>query len=606
MAFLATTALTEFWDERDGLLLLGSWCLRFDRRQRWERFRYTVMPSPWDDRQRFYAAARYLDDYGETVLGLLGDYLNSVHGASHGRRYWRILLGPWLMHFLHSVYDRYVHLRDALERWPDARTVLLAHEAFRVPRDTVEAIEFLCDDPYNLQIISQLLQVMGYNFPERLEECEWGSWSVLGRRTGMSRYLDRVKTATIDRLNRAAGLLHRGIVPVGLYNIGFGPWTVLDVALRTRLRAVPVKVPGGWSFEIPRANFDKRRMGLGSLGGKAEFERSFVRLLPQALPSLYLEGYHPARKEIQGRQRLVPKVIVSGTDWYFNEPFKYGAAEASEKGSRLVAVQHGGGYGTLRFMGAELHESRLSDVFRVWGWANAESSSVRNAPSPKLSVLLKGRQLKSGYPRAENILLMTTAHPRYLYRFHSAPVGSQWNEYYEWQLRFLRSIPGGLQSRVVFRPYPIDYGHGVRQRISREFPNIGWDTGRSSYKRLERARIVVIDHNSTSHLETLVGNIPTVMFWNPKCWEERTEAAPYLDDLRKVGILFNSPEEAAARVSAVYNDLFSWWNNVKVQQVRQAFADRYALARKNWRSQWVGILDDELTAGKSEAVANIV
>lgn len=606
MRFLGTTALTEFWDESQPLLLLGSWCLRVDRRHEWERFQYTVMPSPWNDRERFYAATEYLDDCGERLLALLGDYLNSVHGVTHGRRYWRILIGPWLLHFLHSAYDRYVHLREAFDRYPDIRTVILASQSFRVPRDSVEALEYLCDDPYNLQIISQLLQVLGYSFPARPAKAEWSRWSVLGRRRGIRYYLGRAKNAMNRSVALLPAVLHRGVLPMGLYNVGLQSSEILDLVLRTRFRAAPIKVCEDWSFSIPEAKFDEHRLDLGSLPGGDEFERTFVRLLPEALPSLYLEGYHLASTEALRGQRVMPRVIISATDWYFNELFKYGAAQASESGSRLVAVQHGGGYGIFRFSAAERHEARLSDSYLVWGWASGNSSSFWNAPSPRLSELLGGGNAVGRSPKGEDILLITTAHPRYLYRFHSTPVGSQWANYFEWQLRFLGSLSDELRHRVIFRPYPVDYGHGIRERISREFPDLVCDTGKPSTERLKRARIVVIDHNSTSHLETLAGNIPTVIFWDPQCWEERREAAPYLNDLRKVGILLDSPEDAAAQVSTVYNDLLSWWNNENVQQARRSFADRYALARKDWRSQWVKILDDELTAGKSPAVANIV
>lgn len=33
--FLATTALSEFWDKDQEILFLGSWCLRYDRRSEW-------------------------------------------------------------------------------------------------------------------------------------------------------------------------------------------------------------------------------------------------------------------------------------------------------------------------------------------------------------------------------------------------------------------------------------------------------------------------------------------------------------------------------------------------------------------------------------------
>src|SRR5437870_3002631 len=109
--FLATTALSEFWDDKEEILFLGSWCLRQDRRSSWSGLRHRVLPSPWDDRDRFYKAAGMLDACGEQMLSLLADRLNTLHGIQAPPRYWRILIGPWLVHHLHVAYDRFIHLQ---------------------------------------------------------------------------------------------------------------------------------------------------------------------------------------------------------------------------------------------------------------------------------------------------------------------------------------------------------------------------------------------------------------------------------------------------------------------------------------------------------------
>ncbi|MBI3636429.1 MAG: transferase, partial [Candidatus Rokubacteria bacterium] len=131
--FLATTALTDFWDTKERIVFLGSWCTRCDRRSQWATFEYEVMPSPWDDRERFYTAAEYLDECGERLLGQLASYLNAVHGVSHSLRYWRIVIGPWLLSYLHAVYDRYVHLNEAFRRYGDLDTIVLDPASYRTP-----------------------------------------------------------------------------------------------------------------------------------------------------------------------------------------------------------------------------------------------------------------------------------------------------------------------------------------------------------------------------------------------------------------------------------------------------------------------------------------
>ncbi len=612
--FLATTALSEFWDKEQEILFLGSWCLRHDRRAEWEGLKYQVLPSPWDDRKRFYDAASYLDEFGERMLNQLTDYLNAVHGVSHSKRYWRILIGPWLIHYLHAVYDRYVHITEAFNRFPKLQTIELDHRSFRIPRDTEDLVGWVCDDPYNLQIFSQLVQGLGYSFPKRVwMETETamlaGGWRcapgtsppaavrrVVGNAVARQGWHGPVKD-----MARSSRLLFGDVIRrilgsrwhIALCDISAPRSAVYVLAWHTGLRAFPIEARKEWSFTASCPVFDHRRSDLGSLTCQDGFERLLTHSLPQNFPTLYLEEYQSARVEILNDKARLPRVVVSATAWYFHEPFKYLVAEAAEKSSRLVTVQHGGGYGIFRFSAPELHESRVGNSFMAWGWADKEKESLRNLPSPKLSSLLTGHSRKTRSREAETILLVATAHPRYLYRFHSTPVGSQWEDYFAWQFRFLAAASDQLRSMIVYQMYPNEFGHAIRKRISERFSEVQWGDGRPMHKRLKRSRMVIIDNCATTFLEALTADVPTILFWDPQRWEVREEAAPYFEDLRKVGILWDSPEVAAKKMAAIYDDPWTWWESEAVQEVRRTFVDRYALAGKGWVDCWVQALEEE-------------
>lgn len=69
---------------------------------------------------------------------------------------------------------------------------------------------------------------------------------------------------------------------------------------------------------------------------------------------------------------------------------------------------------------------------------------------------------------------------------------------------------------------------------------------------------------------------------------------PYFEDLRAVGVLWDSPEKAAAKVAAVYDDPRQWWESGPVRAARQRFVDRYAAGRADWISLWRDALNTEL------------
>ena len=92
---------------------------------------------------------------------------------------------------------------------------------------------------------------------------------------------------------------------------------------------------------------------------------------------------------------------------------------------------------------------------------------------------------------------------------------------------------------------------------------------------VESARLMVYTYNSTGFLEAFVSNVPCIMFWDPVMSRVRPEAVNDFDALKRVGILHDTPQSAAAHVDAVWKDVPAWWNSSAVQAVLQKFIETY-------------------------------
>ena len=62
--------------------------------------------DPWSDRAALAAAAADCRATRERLLARLSARLAELHGADLGVRYWRIVLGPWLLYHLQQLEDR--------------------------------------------------------------------------------------------------------------------------------------------------------------------------------------------------------------------------------------------------------------------------------------------------------------------------------------------------------------------------------------------------------------------------------------------------------------------------------------------------------------------
>ncbi|MFI5351159.1 MAG: hypothetical protein ACHQ2Z_16565, partial [Elusimicrobiota bacterium] len=180
--FLATTALEETWNKQDEILFLGTWCLRHSRRRSWETLRHRVLPSPWNDAQASRDALAEAGAASENLLRRLSEHLNRVHGTTKSLRYWRLVLGPWLLGYVSSFADRDLHLRAALKDSPGLRTRVLDPRDYAVPRDTAQAALWRWSDRFNFQLYSQALahrRVSGEILrlpPAELEAAPTASW----------------------------------------------------------------------------------------------------------------------------------------------------------------------------------------------------------------------------------------------------------------------------------------------------------------------------------------------------------------------------------------------------------------------------------------------
>jgi putative transferase (TIGR04331 family) len=65
------------------------------------------------------------------------------------------------------------------------------------------------------------------------------------------------------------------------------------------------------------------------------------------------------------------------------------------------------------------------------------------------------------------------------------------------------------------------------------------------------------------------------MFWNPRHWELRDSATPFFDELKRVGILHETPESAASHVATIWEDVDGWWAAPETQAVLSRFKARY-------------------------------
>jgi len=334
------------------------------------------------------------------------------------------------------------------------------------------------------------------------------------------------------------------------------------------------QVPQRWQPVPPvRVAVDLRqRQWLAAGENRSEFETCARTLIPQQIPTAYLEGYGQLVEQIAALPwPKQPKLIWTSNSETSDDVFKAWAAEKVEQGSPLVIGQHGGHYGVGRWSFAEDHDAAISDSYLSWGW------SKPGQPKFKPMGQLK-KKLPLGVRHAEQpgALLVTAVVPRYSYWMYSLMVSRQWLDYFNDQCAFVESLPAPIRNALTVRLYSKDYGWDQVRRWRERFPDLRLDKGQSGINSLiRRSRLYISTYNATTFLESFTMNVPTVIYWNPNHWELRDSAISYFEDLKRVGIFHETPQAAARHVAAIWEDVDAWWTSLAVCEVLEPFKENY-------------------------------
>lgn len=556
--FLATTSLKKFWKQDQEICLLGEWCNT-------EESELYVLPYLWQNKNTVYEANIFLNEIYDQCMITMTTLLNCLHNVNKSQLYWEIIIGNWLLSFIHVLYDRYLNLKKCIERFPKFETIVLAPESYIIPLEYNDFVNKVLEDEYNLQIYSEIFEFLGYSFEAKKHNINQ-----------LNTYCNQRKKFKKFFFKFLNFFSYKPIVTLTSPYFSKSIKSYLKLLWESKGTIVFDEFDDSFSIYI-KIDKEKRKIfhNLKFISTQNEFSKLVYCMLPQHIPILFIEGYLCFCKQALSRNTPITKIYSTATALQGNYLYKFWIAE--HRGMiNLVTIQHGGIYGVDKIIPIERYERRISNKFLTWGWKEDDITT----PLTHEKISQKIFHTKNGY-----ILFLQTNSPKYVLFLESLYNSSSVVlSYIPRAISFLRNLKN--LNKLLYRGYPHNNNSfKIAEQITEKFKNMMIDDfSQNFHSRLQGARLYVCDHISTTCLETLAMNFPTVIFIDLNYHSFRNiELINYLVEAK---ILFYDELKAAEHINSIYEDIDTWWMSDNVQKARKEFCNIYARSSYNWAKEW--------------------
>ena len=369
--FLITTALEETWVNDQPVIFLGEWCRLYSRRDQWSEMSAKVHKYHWHNRDKFFSDYQYLNVFYERVLDSLVIKLEEIHHVKYSKRYWRILIGPWLAYFIQILFDRWSSLKDVIDKFDISETIVLdAGDEWLIPNDMEHFNKMIDTEEWNHHFFAEILRHLG-------------TVKIINKSSSRESY--SYNQSSINNLSGIKGKVLQVYLKIYKYLVRRNDLVISasglskedEIRLHLRFKQFPQ------FFHINSSNLEKisvdenqRRWEI-PIEGHDDFECLLISMLSKHIPVSYLEGYESLCDQVNNLSwPESPQLIYTAMMLWHDPLFMAYTAEKAELGCPIIYGQHGGGYGTAKFHFAEEHEIKISDRYLTWGWSRYGNSKV--------------------------------------------------------------------------------------------------------------------------------------------------------------------------------------------------------------------------------------
>jgi putative transferase (TIGR04331 family) len=545
-----------------------------------------VLPSPRSTREELIADHNIVDQKYQKYVVILADRLNKIHGTDYDLFFWQKSLSLSLIRNITFMYDIFQRCEGIFD--PEIHDCKILSEAsYYTPFDFNDHRNFFQSTAFGQE---QMFSIYINKFyPGKFEVIKdhfiWPLVPTSKSANKFAFYFGKISRITLSKLIiKLINYLKKIRKPrIAVLDSYFSPKNLLDLIIKSKGEIQQLPVEGQFVI-APNLDRNKRRVLSEENQYFDRFDNFFFSSLKHCFPKIFLEDFSNIYKYYQDYfSRYQQLEYVVNESWIGNNYSSIAVAILQQKGVKHICNEHN--YLSHHFLcNNNKYLIPLTDKYLTLGWFKEGYQNLMKGGS--LFEWVIDKEYKK-----EHDILYVNGPPAIKVPEMSAAYGHFGGFNATLHTEFIRSFLGSLKTETlktcVFRGYPVN-GYAISylepqmlmydqdylyEKYLKHFKLV--DHMSSSAKVLiQKSRLIIIDYLSTSYLESMFADIPTIFFWNEVAYPLESEHQDFYAPLISVGICQTNPIQAAAFVEKIKGDPEKWWNHESVKEARKEFLSR--------------------------------
>ncbi len=294
----------------------------------------------------------------------------------------------------------------------------------------------------------------------------------------------------------------------------------------------------------------------------------------EMFPRIFLEGIYPTYLNYDKNQSF--DAIFSSDCWSSIDSLKIMAfAQKNRRNVRLIGTPHAFNYSALHNFWLKTYEISFLDKYLSWGVLHDQDSKVLPFYINKFA----GYQ-RSQSPQRVNekspILLTGAMRPSHLVEYPFEP--DLFKQYLLQEINIAIITAETTNRLVKIRTRTKDRGGSFETLLKQNFPtNVILDFQSGTFiNEVKNYSLHVSDNTSTTILESLIINHPTIIVIANKYFSIDAMASNSFNALKEVGIFHETTESYKSHLEKINGHVNEWWNCHSTQLTISNFLNEHA------------------------------